>query len=95
MTADSRTLLKEGEMSPELRTTSDGRIDWLKPVALGDSAYPFRPKGVPPSVVVDVQDRGPGRRQRDVGPHLHHGHVLKCGPRTSRTKLDAREQQIE
>ena len=26
---------------------------------------------------------------------LHHGHVLKCGPRSWRTKLDTREQQAE
>jgi DNA replication protein DnaC len=26
---------------------------------------------------------------------LHHGHVLKCGPRSWRTKLDAREPQTE
>jgi DNA replication protein DnaC len=26
---------------------------------------------------------------------LHHGHVLKCGPRSWRTKLDPREQQAE
>jgi len=26
---------------------------------------------------------------------LHHGHVLKCGPRSWRTKFDPREQQAE
>lgn len=26
---------------------------------------------------------------------LHHGHVLKCGPRSWRTKLDPREKQAE
>ena len=28
------------------------------------------------------------RRQRHARPPLHHGHVLKCGPRSWRTKTD-------
>jgi len=34
-----------------------------------------------------------GRRERHARPLLHHGHVLKCGPRSWRTKTDLPPQE--